>query len=97
MQAPPLAADRFAGHVLGTTYQDLSADAVAQAKTFILDTIGVGIAGSTAVGADALLRTAIYSWRIQGSPGQARRCRRDGSVPSWEPLIPNLQGRAESN
>jgi 2-methylcitrate dehydratase PrpD len=32
----------------------LSADAIDQAKTFILDTIGVGIAGSSAAGADEL-------------------------------------------
>ncbi len=58
MSATPLAADRFAAHVLGTRFEDLSADAVAQAKVFILDTIGVGVAGSTAGGADALLHTA---------------------------------------
>ncbi len=78
MQAPPFAADRFADHVLGTTYQDLSADAVAQAKTFILDTIGVGIAGSTAVGADALLRTGI-GW---GSREQAAIWGRHERVPA---------------
>lgn len=36
----------FAEHVVRTTYGDLPAAAVAAAKTFVLDTIGVGIAGS---------------------------------------------------
>lgn len=78
MPAQPLAADRFADHVLGTTYQDLSSDAVAQAKTFILDTIGVGIAGSTAFGADALLRTA-NGW---GNGEQAAIWGRRARVPA---------------
>ncbi len=52
MTALPLAARRFAQHALATRYEDLSDDAVAQAKVFILDTLGVGIAGSTAQGAD---------------------------------------------
>jgi aconitate decarboxylase len=51
----PVASERFARHVLATRYEDLSDDAVLQAKTFILDTIGVGIAGSSAAGADALV------------------------------------------
>jgi aconitate decarboxylase len=46
------AARRFARHALSTQYEDLSQNAVAQAKVFILDTLGVGIAGSTAFGAD---------------------------------------------
>jgi 2-methylcitrate dehydratase PrpD len=49
-----VASERFARHALGTRYEDLPDDAVLQAKTFILDTIGVGIAGSSAAGADEL-------------------------------------------
>src|SRR6516165_5578426 len=49
-----VASERFARHALGTRYEDLSDDAVLQAKTFILDTLGVGIAGSSATGADEL-------------------------------------------
>ncbi|MEO9190177.1 MAG: MmgE/PrpD family protein [Acetobacteraceae bacterium] len=49
------AAERFARHVVGTRYEDLPVEAIAQAKVFILDTFGVGVAGSTADGADALL------------------------------------------
>ena len=45
-------------HALATRYEDLPDDAVPQAKTFILDTIGVGIAGSTAAGADGLARAS---------------------------------------
>jgi 2-methylcitrate dehydratase PrpD len=54
----PVASERFARHVLATRYEDLSDDAIVQAKTFILDTIGVGIAGSSAAGADELLRVS---------------------------------------
>lgn len=51
--------ERFAAHVAGTRYEDLSADAVDRAKTFILDTIGVGVAGSSAAGANALHEAAV--------------------------------------
>jgi 2-methylcitrate dehydratase PrpD len=53
---PTLASERFARHALATRYDGLSADAILQAKTFILDTIGVGIAGSSAAGADELCK-----------------------------------------
>lgn len=43
---PTDAIQRFAEHVAGTTYEDLSPAAVLAAKTFILDSIGVAIAGS---------------------------------------------------
>jgi aconitate decarboxylase len=48
------AARRFAAHVRAVGYDDLSDDAVRQAKVFILDTFGVGISGSTAYGAEEL-------------------------------------------
>jgi aconitate decarboxylase len=54
----PVASERFARHVLGTRYEDLPEDAVLQAKTFILDTIGVGIAGSSAAWADELAQVS---------------------------------------
>jgi 2-methylcitrate dehydratase PrpD len=54
----PVASERFARHALATRYEDLTEDAIAQAKTFILDTIGVGIAGSSAAGADELVRAS---------------------------------------
>ena len=39
---------QFVQHALGAKYFDLSAEAVMAAKVFILDTIGVGVAGSNA-------------------------------------------------
>jgi aconitate decarboxylase len=52
----PFAGERFSRHVTGTRFEDLPADAIFQAKSFILDTLGVGIAGSSAVGASELQR-----------------------------------------
>jgi aconitate decarboxylase len=52
------AAETFAAHVADTRLADIPAHAIAQAKIFILDTLGVGIAGSSAFGADDLLRAA---------------------------------------
>lgn len=52
VEPTPLLAERFASHALDTRFEDLTPDAVAQAKVFILDTLGVGIAGSSAFGAD---------------------------------------------
>lgn len=52
----PLLAERFASHALNTRFEDLTPDAVAQAKVFILDTLGVGIAGSSAFGADKVIQ-----------------------------------------
>lgn len=54
----PLLSERFAAHALGAQFTQLPADALAQAKVFILDTLGVGIAGSSAYGADALSAAA---------------------------------------
>jgi 2-methylcitrate dehydratase PrpD len=52
------AAERFARHALGTRFEDLPDAAVARAKVFILDRIGVGIAGSSVDGGAGLLRVA---------------------------------------
>ncbi len=52
------AAARFAEHALATRFEDLSPEAVQAAKIFILDSIGVGIAGSSVPGADGLLAAA---------------------------------------
>ncbi|MEM7210891.1 MAG: MmgE/PrpD family protein [Pseudomonadota bacterium] len=42
-------------HVVGTQYDDLSPTAIEAAKTFILDTLGVGIGGGTGPGAADLV------------------------------------------
>lgn len=63
------AAARFADHALGVRFADLPAKAVARAKVYILDSLGVGIAGSSVEGGDGLLRVA-SGWGA-------------GSVPVW--------------
>lgn len=52
------AAERFAAHALGTRFGDLPRVAVEHASLFILDSVGVGIAGSSVEGGDGLLRVA---------------------------------------
>lgn len=59
---------RFAEHVVGSGYDDLPAEAVAAAKTFILDSLGVGVVGSAAPWARELADVAVR-W---GSGGDAR-------------------------
>ncbi|MFO1161159.1 MAG: MmgE/PrpD family protein [Reyranellaceae bacterium] len=52
------AAARFAAHALDTRFTDLPADAVERAKVYVLDSLGVGIAGSSVEGGDGLLQVA---------------------------------------
>lgn len=52
------AAARFAAHALETRFSDLPAAAVERAKVYVLDSLGVGIAGSSVEGGDGLLRVA---------------------------------------
>ena len=59
------ASERFAAHASGTRFSHLPGAAVAAAKLWILDTIGVGIAGSSAAGMDAI-RTATAGWGAGG-------------------------------
>ena len=47
----PDAIHDICAHVVGTRYEDLSPAAIEAAKTFVLDTMGVGIGGSTGPGA----------------------------------------------
>ena len=54
----PNAAQRFAAHVAETRFADLPDAAVERAKVFILDSFGVGVAGSSAAGAAELLSAA---------------------------------------
>ena len=53
--------DRVAAHVVGTSYDDLPPEAVAKVRTFLLDTIGVGIAGTSGAGIDDL-KTVAATW-----------------------------------
>ena len=48
----------FAEHVARSSYDDLPTAAIAAAKTFILDSLGVGVAGSAAPWAKELVETA---------------------------------------
>ncbi|HUA56214.1 MAG TPA: MmgE/PrpD family protein, partial [Candidatus Sulfotelmatobacter sp.] len=64
----PLAAERLAEHVVATRFEHLSAAAVAAAKTFILDSFGVGVAGACAPFA-VELREAATRWGAGADAG----------------------------
>src|SRR5690348_6268989 len=51
-------AESFAAHALDTRFADLPEHARRRAAVYILDSLGVGIAGSSVEGGDALLRVA---------------------------------------
>lgn len=74
------AAERLARHALETRFAALPCAAVAAAKTFILDTIGVGVAGACAPYADDVLRAA-GAWGVAGAEGGARLLGRDARLP----------------
>ena len=59
--------DRFAEHIVNSNYSDLSSSDINKIKTFLLDTFGVGIAGSRGAGVAELIQTS-HSW---GGGGQA--------------------------
>ena len=63
----PLAAERLAAHVVTTRFEALPVAAIAAAKTFVLDSLGVGVAGKRAPFAPELLAQALR-W---GSGGDA--------------------------
>ena len=54
----PSAASRFAAHALGAAFADLPPAAIEGAKVFVLDSLGVGIAGSSVEGGKELLQIA---------------------------------------
>jgi len=74
----PNAAETFARHVAETRISDIPAAAIQQAKIFILDTLGVGIAGSSAYGAAELLRAS----RLWGEGTEARVWGRKDRLPA---------------
>ena len=51
------AIERLAEHVVNTNFSDIPNKAIQSAKTYILDTIGVGLAGSTGPYVKELLNT----------------------------------------
>lgn len=53
--------ERIVAHVTGTTYEDLPPGVSDRVRTFLLDTIGVGIAGSCGANIDALRKLG-ESW-----------------------------------
>ena len=48
---------RFAEHVAGTDYEDLPESAAVATRTFLLDTLGVGVAGSAGPWTRCLIET----------------------------------------
>lgn len=64
----------FAAHAVRTRFADLPPAAVAKAKTFLLDTLGVGIAGRTGAQAEAIARLAA-AW----GKGEEATCWLDGA------------------
>lgn len=58
----------LASHIAQTDFEALSPEAVSKTKTFLLDTLGVGIAGASGAGVDNLLAAA-QSWG-QGDEAQ---------------------------
>lgn len=68
------AANRFAAHALETRFADLPAAAVERAKVYLLDSLAVGIAGSSVEGGEGLVRVAA-GWGEPAVPvwGRAQR------------------------
>lgn len=56
--------DRVAAHVIDTRFEDIPSEAVAKVRTFLLDTLGVGIAGSMGAQVPELIDLA-RSWGPQ--------------------------------
>lgn len=75
------AAEIFARHALATRFDTIPPAAVAAAKTFILDTIGVGVAGARAAYADEILRAA-RAWGVAGVAGAAHVLGRKQRLPA---------------
>jgi aconitate decarboxylase len=76
------AAARFANHALDTRFADLPAVAVEKAKIFVLDSLGVGIAGASVEGGDGLLRVAA-GWGDPAVPVWGRAARRSAPAAAF--------------
>lgn len=68
------AAQRFAAHAIQTRFDDLPTQARERAATYILDSFGVGIAGSSVDGGDGLLRAA-SGWGTPAATVWGRKAR----------------------
>lgn len=68
------AAARFAAHALDTRFADLPPAVVEKAKVFVLDSLGVGIAGSSVDGGDGLMKVAA-GWGAPAVPVWGRAAR----------------------
>ena len=75
------ATERLVRHALETPYSDLPPEAVRAAKTFILDTIGVGVAGAGAPYAD-LIVDAATGWGADGALSSASVLGRSLELPA---------------
>ncbi|MBI1392759.1 MAG: MmgE/PrpD family protein [Alphaproteobacteria bacterium] len=75
-------AEIFARHVLETPISALPASAVARAKAFVLDTLGVGVAGVAAPFADDVFRIAQGWGMALPGAGAARILARDVKLPA---------------
>ncbi len=74
----PNASELFAAHVAGVRYADIPPVAIERAKVFILDSFGVGIAGSTAPGRSEILAAA----RRWGAGDEATSWGGGGTLPA---------------
>lgn len=79
------AIERFAVHVAGTRYDDLPPKAVDAARTFVLDTLGVGAVGSAGPKVEELIEAAA-AW---GGTGPARAWVRGTRLPAWAAAMVN--------
>jgi 2-methylcitrate dehydratase PrpD len=81
-------AEAFARHALSVDYTALPAEAVMAAKTFILDTFGVGVAGAKARHADEVLRAA-RGWGVPGAGDAAHTWASGARLPAVQAAFVN--------
>lgn len=72
------AMQRFVEHIVRTTYDDLPASAIAATKTFMVDTLGVCVAGSTAPG----VRETVAMLRGWGGTAESTLYVHGGKLPA---------------
>ncbi|MGD9882163.1 MAG: MmgE/PrpD family protein [Reyranella sp.] len=76
------AANRFAAHALDTRFADLPGAAVDAVKVYVLDSLGVGIAGSSVEGAAGLSRIAA-GWGAGDTPVWGRTARLSAAAATF--------------